>query len=217
MTRTALYEDAKFPEEEMAVGYGGVPYGDVNSPSHWGRTSWLVLGSGGMVSTTGDLYRWISGIRSGKILTEHQWPDYWSPPGSILEGGSENGFVAYYTEGPGSLMILLSNSGLGNERTRRLAHDLAALVNKPRYRLGVSIAFSHEAITIQDVQQGTPAHTAGLRSGDVILAANGQPLDPHEGQGPLMDLIRAGETLKLKVRHEDGTEQELSIKPRLPE
>ena len=48
MARTGHYPRAKgFDASEVAVGLGGNVWGEVNAPTHWGETSWLVLGSGG--------------------------------------------------------------------------------------------------------------------------------------------------------------------------
>jgi CubicO group peptidase (beta-lactamase class C family) len=71
MLRTGGYEHTKtFDGKEIAVGYGSYRYGKINTPAHWGKTSWLVMGSGGMVSTPGDLRKWVDGIRSGGVLSE---------------------------------------------------------------------------------------------------------------------------------------------------
>jgi regulator of sigma E protease len=63
------------------------------------------------------------------------------------------------------------------------------------------------------VTEGTPAATAGLRTGDVVVAVNGRPIAYWE------DLERAlaksdGRPLELRVRR-DSTEQVVTVKPRL--
>ncbi len=59
MTRTGNHEDAEqFPDDQFAVGYGAQSVGALNIPKYWGKTSWLVMGSGGMQSTPMDLFRW---------------------------------------------------------------------------------------------------------------------------------------------------------------
>jgi len=108
MTRTGLHEEAAgFDDREFAVGYEGQRVGRINIPKHWGRTSWLVMGSGGMQSTPRDLYRWIQAIRDGKTLSAASAAKYWK--GGPLAGGDDRGFFCLYTEGPGNLMILCSN------------------------------------------------------------------------------------------------------------
>lgn len=127
MKWTSNYENIRAPAEQVAIGYGGEDYTSVNSPAQWGRTSWLVMGSGGMVSTTGDLYRWNKAMREGKLLSPAASRKYWSPPGSLLMGASQNGFVTGYTEGPESMFVLCSNV-IGRDATEDLVRSLAHLV-----------------------------------------------------------------------------------------
>lgn len=126
MTRTSLYEDIHAPQEQIAIGYGGSEYSTVNSPNHWGKTSWLVIGSGGMASTTGDLHRFNQALRSGKILSPAAAGKYWSPGGGLGVGASQNGFFTALTEGPTTMFFLCSNV-IGRQRTDRLIRDLAKL------------------------------------------------------------------------------------------
>jgi regulator of sigma E protease len=64
------------------------------------------------------------------------------------------------------------------------------------------------------VADGSPAHAAGLHTGDTIVAVNGQPLSYWE------DLDRAlaksnGRPLELRVRSADVTEKTVTVTPRL--
>jgi CubicO group peptidase (beta-lactamase class C family) len=128
MDRTGLYQNtASFKEEDVAVGYSPNKVGKINAPQYWGPTSWLVMGSGGMVSNPGDLYKWIQALRSGKLLSAESLEKYWSK--GVLAGGNDRGFLCMYTEGPETLMILCSNSHASmNDRASGLARALARLV-----------------------------------------------------------------------------------------
>jgi len=138
-TRELLFEPAGMestgfngdpvPEARLAVGYGELSDGKINAPPFWGETSWLVMGSGGMVSTTGDMLRWMRAIRSGEILTPETQRLYWSPPGGILAGGDMFGYEIVYTEGPDSLFVLISNAIEGSQRRRfnKLGEAIARL------------------------------------------------------------------------------------------
>lgn len=122
MARTGLHEEAAgFDDREFAVGYEGRPAGTINIPKHWGRTSWLVMGSGGMQSTPRDLYRWLQAIRGGKTLSAASAAKYWK--GGALAGDDDRGFFCLYTEGPGNLMILCSN-------VHRAPGDLVSMVGR---------------------------------------------------------------------------------------
>jgi len=197
MTRTSLYEDIKAPQEEIAVGYGGGAYSTVNSPNHWGRTSWLVMGSGGMVSTTGDLHRFNKALREGKILSPLAAKKYWSPGGGVGLGASQNGFVTANTEGPDSMMFLCSNV-IGRERTEGLIQDLAALVNKPKFRLGISMRVEPDGIVVDKVEPDSPAQRAGLQIGDKIVAISGVAVD-EGGPERIRELVSTGKSVELTV------------------
>jgi CubicO group peptidase (beta-lactamase class C family) len=125
MTRTGNHEDCEaFHDDQFAVGYEGAPVGKLNIPKYWGRTSWLVMGSGGMQSTPLDLYRWNQGIRTGQTLSAAAAKKYWH--GGVMAGGDDRGFYTLYNEGPGDMFIMSSNahSGPGDHAStvgRRLA------------------------------------------------------------------------------------------------
>ena len=132
MTSTGFFGDP-IDEQRCAVGYGMLRDGEVNVPPFWGPTSWLVLGSGGMVSTTGDMLRWLRTVRAGKILGPQAQALYWGPPGGVLAGGDVFGFEILYTEGPDTLFVLISNGIDASNRRRfnRLGKDLARLISSP--------------------------------------------------------------------------------------
>jgi CubicO group peptidase (beta-lactamase class C family) len=120
MTRTGTYPlTRKFNQDEIAVGYGPVRIPPVNSPAHWGRTSWLVMGSGGMVSTPADLFRWNQGVCGGKVLSPESTRRYGR--GAIAAGGNERGFFTLYNVEPETMVIVCTN---GHESPR----DHAAMV-----------------------------------------------------------------------------------------
>jgi CubicO group peptidase (beta-lactamase class C family) len=131
MTRTGLHEEAaRFADDQFAVGYEGRPVGALNIPKNWGRTSWLVMGSGGMQSTPMDLYRWLQALRARVTLSAAEASKYWT--GGMLAGGDQRGFFCLYTEGPDPLMILCSNAqGMRGGTASAVADRLARLVMPP--------------------------------------------------------------------------------------
>jgi len=121
------------PEERLAIGYGVRKDGEVNAPPFWGKTSWLVMGSGGQVSTLRDLWRWHQALRAGKILEPEYAARYFGPPGAFLDGGDMYGFELFYTQDPAAQFFLVTNAAENRERRRAIeafASDLAALVGR---------------------------------------------------------------------------------------
>lgn len=113
MERTGHYPHAKrFPASEVAVGLGGNVWGEVNAPTHWGETSWLVLGSGGMVSTPRDLYRWHRFMGSD-ALGEDARRKYYDGGPLVNEGGNDRGFINTIGARGDDIVIVCSNSHVG--------------------------------------------------------------------------------------------------------
>lgn len=193
------------PRERLALGYGDHTDGEVNAPPYWGPTSWLVMGSGGMTSTAEDMLRWNRALRDGRLLSAESLATYWSPRGSVLAGGDAYGFEIVYTEGPGSLMILVSNAVRDAERERfqDFALDLARLVNAdtaPPFALGVQLR-TGEQTTVAAVMPEGAAARAGVRDGDVWTAIAGEPL------------VRGTEPMRLLARYlESGAPFELTYR-----
>lgn len=108
MKNTGPYgESATLNPRMMAVGYGK-QVSDPNIPAKWGPTSWLIKGSGGMVSSPSDLYLWNKGLHDGKILSEKSKEFY--SKGKFSVGGSERGFFTVYTRSPDNAVVICSNA-----------------------------------------------------------------------------------------------------------
>jgi CubicO group peptidase (beta-lactamase class C family) len=74
MMRTG-YLMPKWSKEELAVGYQGERGWGTPLDHPWlaDGPSWNLRGNGGMISTAGDLYRWIVALESGKILSPKEY------------------------------------------------------------------------------------------------------------------------------------------------
>jgi Do/DeqQ family serine protease len=59
---------------------------------------------------------------------------------------------------------------------------------------------------------GSPAQAAGLRTGDIITAVAGRPVDSREAFSTLTTTVAAGQALPLTVAR-DGTTQSISVRP----
>lgn len=93
--------------ELMAVGYGKQAT-KPNIPTEWGKTSWLIKGSGGMVSTTEDLYTWNRELQKGKYLSRESKERFGF--GNASFGGTERGFLTCYRRDGSDTVIVCSNA-----------------------------------------------------------------------------------------------------------
>lgn len=114
MTRTGSYGEIRdFSVSDFAVG-GGVRRGLPNIPPNWGPTSWLVMGSGGMYSTLGDLRKFYAHLTENGGLSDEHAAHFLQRSAQI--DGSERGFelFSFHTEGRRSeVYVFLNRGGIG--------------------------------------------------------------------------------------------------------
>ena len=129
MTRTHLHEGlVRFKDDEIAIGYDAGSFGAVNSPKYWGRTSWLVMGSGGMASTPDDLFRFVSAVYGAKLFSRAAAQKYGSS-GNVLVGGDDRGFLCMHAEKGGDMFFLCSNAHTGpGDHASAVGKELARMV-----------------------------------------------------------------------------------------
>lgn len=128
MTRTGFYgETLGLAASDFAVGYGGSSVGLPNIPPNWGPTSWLVMGSGGMFSTMGDMEHYHAAIASGGLLTG-EWAR-WQQGERVGVGGSDRGFFLFHaTNGRGNDILFLMNGEGRSASTRGMSRAAERLV-----------------------------------------------------------------------------------------
>ena len=69
MVDTGFYGEKRWDAKRLAFGSGPEKLGD-NLPSSWPGITWALKGSGGIVSTVGDQYRWHQALRGDKLLSK---------------------------------------------------------------------------------------------------------------------------------------------------
>ena len=110
MTSTFLHEGLRGTDDRrIATGYEGQSVGQNNSPKYWGRTSWLVMGSGGMASTAEDLAKFFTAVRDGTLLSAKEVKKY-GGEGGLWVGGDDRGFLCMHGERGQNMFILMSNA-----------------------------------------------------------------------------------------------------------
>jgi CubicO group peptidase (beta-lactamase class C family) len=113
MTSTTLHEGLRKTSDRLiAIGYGGQTVGHDNKPKYWGKTSWLVMGSGGMVSTVGDLAAFITHVHDGTLLNTKQMKKYGGEAGMSMTG-DDRGFFCLHAERGQDMVVVLSNAHSG--------------------------------------------------------------------------------------------------------
>jgi CubicO group peptidase (beta-lactamase class C family) len=66
MTSSGFYAESVWQRVDTAIGYGASTFGD-NDPATWPYT-WALVGNGGLVTTVGDLDRWITALFGGDVV-----------------------------------------------------------------------------------------------------------------------------------------------------
>lgn len=121
-----------------------------------------------------------------------------------------HGFFTAYTTGPDSLFFLSTKDISREGKADALGQSLAALVNRPKFRLGVSLRYSHEGVVVESVAFDSPAARTGLQVDDKVHSINGEDLgadaDPDavkrhtNGGKPVEPMIQRGdERIPVKV------------------
>ena len=215
MNDTGFFGDP-VPEERLAIGYGPRTDGKINAPPYWGKTSWLVMGSGGQVSTAPDMWRWMQAVYGGKILSADSMRRYGDGQG-VFAGGDVYGFEIVYAGNNRTAMCVMTNVGSPKRMPewRRLVDDLAGLVleRKPsKFLLGVTLEVDdNDRVKIETVSENGAAAKAGLRSGDVLVKVNGKEL----GSRPVVSLgaaTQSGNPVELEIER-DGNRSTVTVKP----
>ena len=130
MKKTGFWGNPGWRDEEVARGYNGQTVGE-NSPRTWPEVSWVLLGSGGIATTVGDLYRWHQKMKGTEILSEETKRSYYAVrPGRWMAGGTQYGFFAVYAEFPADdgVVIVARNSGGPPSNIMELHGQIARLL-----------------------------------------------------------------------------------------
>jgi CubicO group peptidase (beta-lactamase class C family) len=216
MLNTGFYGDA-VPVEQVAVGYGELKSSEPNSPPHWGKTSWLVMGSGGQVSTLPDLLRWETAVKAAKILSLESTEAFLQQHRGLAMDGSMYGFEFMHSYDPESLFLLISNSVDSRDKRqsfKELGSRLHRLINRspagnegesqPRvasskFSLGVIMTDSGEGdVVINQIVPGSAAARDGLQVEDRLISANGNSFD-KDSLSVLQPLLQDGKPIKFEV------------------
>jgi len=71
-----------------------------------------------------------------------------------------------------------------------------ALLESPQYEKG---AYIYGGGILRSVEVNSPAYKVGIKTGDIILEIDGEPLNEYRNLGEIISEFMPGETLKLKI------------------
>jgi len=178
MNRTGFYRDSLWKEDEVAIGYEGKTIGEKNSPYYWPHMTWALIGGGGMVSSVGELYKWIQALEAGKVLTEKTKEKMYDPQGNPMAyaGGNDFGFSTVIFEYPKEKnYIIIATNAHGNVSAPSLGRQISRILKGEE----------PQSIKPDDIKKsssvagkwGLPNSPTGKRSSAFLEAVNRQDLD----------------------------------------
>jgi CubicO group peptidase (beta-lactamase class C family) len=117
-----------------------VPVADVRGPAEIGPTiykdgraiaNWGYRGASGMYSTARDIYRWMTAIRDGKVLTAQSVNELWGKQVTLANGDTFYGY-GWSSSYKGGIRINVGHTGfedwLGHSSVMSLFDDGDAIV-----------------------------------------------------------------------------------------
>ncbi len=178
LNRTGFYRDPLWEEDEVAVGYEGRKIGKKNSPYYWPHMTWALVGGGGMVSSVGQLYKWIQALQTNKVLSEKAKEKMYDPQGRPMAyaGGNDFGFSSVVFEYPNEKnYIFVATNAHGNISSSLLGRQLSQILKGEE----------PEEIKPEEIEErssdagkwGLPDSATGLRASAILGAINRKDLD----------------------------------------
>jgi serine protease Do len=217
------------PETDIAVL-------KINSPANlkaiaFGDSDALEVGD--FVIAIGNPFGLGQAVTSGLVsalgrtgLGKQGYEDFIQTDAAINPGNSGGGLVNLKGELIGINSAIISpaggNVGIGFaipvNMARRVMDQIVERGRVERGRIGVSLREIHPAVdgersegaTIAEVSPGSPAETAGLRRGDIVLMADDRPIRSAAQLRNRIGLARVGERVKLTIER-SGTARAVTV------
>jgi CubicO group peptidase (beta-lactamase class C family) len=122
MSSSGFYSEPVWDNVDTAIGYDASTFGD-NDPATWPYT-WALVGNGGLVTTVGDLDRWLDALFGGSVVNadtlELMQDEYFSAGAATVgdetvygEAGAGDyglGGVSVYAPGPNVRVLVTTNT-----------------------------------------------------------------------------------------------------------
>ncbi len=184
------------------VSTGALVFAVTNGPGSGPRLTW------GLVSATGQAFRGPRGRRITDAL-EHTAPlARGSSGGPLVNAEGRVVGINTHRRGDGFYLAVKATTEL-----RQQLDALARGESPARVALGIAVAPSHVArrlrsavglppqdgLLVRGVEEGSPAERAGVRPGDLIVEASGQPVASSDDLFGILDQLEEGATLPLRI------------------
>ncbi|MGB5602119.1 MAG: M20/M25/M40 family metallo-hydrolase [Gammaproteobacteria bacterium] len=131
-------------------------------------------------------------------------PDKIDYPGLVKVAKVLNETVRYLSERPEALRSTLSETPntarVGPTVTRRVSFGTVP-----------DFTYSGEGVRLDDVRTGTPAERAGLRTGDIIIAVNAEPVKSMRAYSQTLKKLAPGDEIRVRYLR-NGIEQTLKAR-----
>lgn len=178
MNRTGFYRDPLWEEDEVAVGYEGRTIGKKNSPYYWPHMTWALIGGGGMVSSVGELYKWIQALEANKVLREKAKEKMYGPQGRPMAyaGGNDFGFSAVVFEYPVEKNYIIVATNAHDNMSASFLGKQISLILKGEEPQEIKPEELKERSSIAK-NWGLPHSPTGRRASAILEAVNRQDLD----------------------------------------
>ncbi|TET71235.1 MAG: class A beta-lactamase-related serine hydrolase [Candidatus Aminicenantes bacterium] len=178
MNRTGFYRDSLWKEDEVAVGYEGKTIGKKNSPYYWPHMTWALVGGGGMVSSVGELYKWIQALEANKVLSEKAKENMYDPQGRPMAyaGGNDFGFSAVVFEFPVEMnYIIVATNAHDNMSAPSLGKQISLILKGEEPQIKRPDELKERSAIAR--KWGLPNSPTGRRASVILETVNRQDLD----------------------------------------
>lgn len=200
-------------ESRVAIGYGARSDGETNAPPYWGTTSWLVMGSGGQVSTARDLNNFLGAVHDGTLAGSEAGRTMYGDATGMAGAGDMYGYEVRMSFAPSDRFILITNSAdmTRSDYRRRfnlLARDLHGLVRS-------SVDERHAATALPTAERERRVmswvNAVGQRDADAYVRINRLYRPPAENDAAQADLDATRRQQHAGFYHEFGMLQSIRV------
>lgn len=184
------------------VGTGALVFAVTNGPGGGPRLTW------GLVSATGQAFRGPRGRRIADAL-EHTAPlARGSSGGPLVDADGRLVGINTHRRGDGFYLAVRATTKL-----QEALDSLGRGESPAPVTLGIGVAPAHVArrlrsavglppqdgLLVRGVEEGSPASRAGVRTGDLVIEAGGQPVASSDDLYAILDALAGDATLTLRI------------------